>query len=56
MHANLLTTVTHQAMATNFAVLLPPCQAEKTEAVMEALEKLDEIESRLTVYLSLIHI
>ena len=50
MHANLLTTVTHQAMATNFAVLLPPCQAEKTEAVMEALEKLDEIESRLTVY------
>jgi thiamine biosynthesis lipoprotein len=50
MDPGLLTTLTHQAMATEFAVLLPACNAEASDAVLEALEMLDGIESRLTVY------
>jgi thiamine biosynthesis lipoprotein len=46
----LVTRVTHRAMATDFVVLLPAHQADSVEAAMEALESLDEIESRLTVY------
>ncbi|WP_084422315.1 FAD:protein FMN transferase [Rubripirellula obstinata] len=47
---SLVTHVSHRAMATDFVVLLPAHQADRVETVMEALESLDEIESRLTVY------
>lgn len=47
---SLLTQVTHRAMATEFAVLLPPRHADAVEVVLEALEELDEIESSLTIY------
>ena len=47
---SLVTHVSHRAMATDFVVLLPAHQADRVETVMEALESLDEIESKLTVY------
>lgn len=50
MPDSLVTHVSHRAMATDFVVLLPAHQADRVETVMEALETLDEIESRLTVY------
>jgi thiamine biosynthesis lipoprotein len=50
MDPGLLTTLTHQAMATQFAVLLPASDSAASDAVLEALEMLDGIESRLTVY------
>lgn len=46
----LVTHVSHRAMATQFVVLLPERESNKVETVVEALETLDEIESRLTVY------
>ena len=45
-----MTQVSHRAMATEFAVLLPPHQADAVESVVLALEALDQIEARLTVY------
>ena len=50
MNHDLLTTVTHRAMATEFSVLLPSSESKATEAVLEALEMLDGIESALTIY------
>lgn len=47
---SLISHVSHRAMATDFVVLLPAHQPDRIETVMEALETLDEIESRLTVY------
>ena len=46
----LLTTLTHKAMATEFAVLLPGTDSHRAETVLDALEMLDAIEARLTVY------
>lgn len=37
-------------MATEFVVMLPPPWADQVECVLEALEKLDAIERRLTIY------
>ncbi|NNE00799.1 MAG: FAD:protein FMN transferase [Pirellulaceae bacterium] len=50
MDPGLLTTLTHRAMATEFAVMLPACEAPRVDAVLEALEMLDSIEAALTVY------
>ena len=47
---SLVTHVSHQAMATNFVVLLPPHQSDQIEIAVEALETLDQIEARLTIY------
>ena len=47
---DLLTTVTHRAMATQFAVMLPRTESRATEAVLESLEMLDGIEAALTIY------
>ncbi len=46
----LLTHVTRRAMATEFVVILPACHADAVEVVVEALEQLDAIEQRLTIY------
>ena len=46
----MVTHVTHRAMATQFVVLLPAHQADRVEEVVEALELLDDIEDRLTIY------
>jgi thiamine biosynthesis lipoprotein len=46
----MLTTITHRAMAAEFAVILPHCEAHRTEDAFEALELLDQIEAELTVY------
>ena len=46
----LLTRVSHRSMATEFVVLLPPQWADQIEVVLQALECLDAIESRLTIY------
>ena len=48
--APLLTEITHQAMACDFAIYLPETDAESVEAAVTALEQLDEIEARLTIY------
>ncbi len=47
---SLITQVTHRAMATEFAVLLPSHHAGAVEPVVEALDYLDEIEDALTIY------
>ena len=47
---DLLTTVTHRAMATQFAVMLPRTESRATEVVLESLEMLDGIEAALTIY------
>lgn len=46
----MLTTITHQAMATEFSVLLSPSDAHLVEPAFEALELLDRIEADLTIY------
>ena len=50
LNGGLLTTITHRAMATEFAVILPRSAAADADAVLHALEQLDELENRLTVY------
>lgn len=47
---DLITHVTHRAMATDFVVMLPAVMADKVETVVEALEMLDAIEAALTIY------
>ncbi len=47
---DMVTQVTHRAMATEFVVLLPPQHAGAVEAAVAAMDELDEIEKRLTVY------
>jgi thiamine biosynthesis lipoprotein len=47
---SLITKVSHRSMATEFVVLLPQKWADQVETVLEALERLDAIESRLTIY------
>ncbi|MDA8746546.1 FAD:protein FMN transferase [Rubripirellula amarantea] len=46
----LVTHVSHAAMATNFVVLLPENQSHQVETAVQALESLDDIEAKLTVY------
>jgi thiamine biosynthesis lipoprotein len=46
----MLTTITHQAMAAEFAVILAQADAHLIESAFEALELLDQIEADLTVY------
>ncbi|TWT98517.1 FAD:protein FMN transferase [Stieleria varia] len=46
----LLTSVSHRAMATEFVVMLPATDAHLVDAALNALESLDAIEKRLTVY------
>lgn len=46
----LLTHISHRAMATNFVVILPREDAEQVEVAVNALDQLDAIESKLTVY------
>lgn len=45
-----ITRVTHAAMATEFAVLLPAPWSDRVEIALAALEQLDSIEHRLTIY------
>lgn len=47
---DLITHVTHRAMATDFVVMLPAAMTHKVETVVEALEMLDSIEAALTIY------
>ena len=47
---SLTTEVSHQAMATHFVVLLPQRWSDQVEIALTALEKLDAIEHRLTIY------
>ena len=46
----MLTTISHRSMATEFAVVLAPSDAHLVEHVVEALERLDQIEANLTIY------
>lgn len=46
----MLTTITHNAMATEFAVILAKSDSHLVEPAFEALELLDQIEADLTVY------
>lgn len=46
----LITQVSHRAMATDFIVLLPQRWSDQVEIALAALEKLDAVESRLTIY------
>ena len=46
----LLTEVTRKAMATEFAILLPPHSLKAVELAVTTLERLDEIEQTLTIY------
>ena len=46
----ILTEVTRKAMATEFAILLPPQSLDAVELAVTALEKLDQIEQTLTIY------
>lgn len=50
MNSSHLTTVTHRAMATEFAIMLPEGDAHLMDAALSAIEWLDEIESKLTIY------
>lgn len=49
-HAAMLTQVTRRAMATEFVVMIPAHAVTMVELVVSTLERLDEIESRLTIY------
>ena len=46
----LLTEITRKAMGTKFAIFLPPHRLEAMELAVETLERLDEIEQKLTIY------
>ncbi len=48
--AALMTQVSHRAMATEFVVMLPDQHAGAVEAVVTAMDELDEIEAALTIY------
>lgn len=50
MDPSLITQVTHRAMATEFAVMLPAQHADAVESAVEALEELEQIEDALTIY------
>ena len=47
---SLITRVSHPAMATDFAVLLPERWSDRVEIALAALENLDLMERRLTIY------
>lgn len=49
-HASMLTQVTRRAMATEFVVMIPAHAVMMVELVVTTLERLDEMESRLTIY------
>ena len=46
----LLTHISHRAMATDFVAILPNENPEQIEMTIDALEELNEIEAKLTVY------
>lgn len=46
----ILTEVTRKAMATEFAILLPPQSLDSVELAVTTLERLDQIEQTLTIY------
>ncbi len=46
----ILTEVTRKAMATEFAILLPPQSLDAVELAVTTLERLDQIEQTLTIY------
>ena len=46
----LLTHISHRAMATDFVAILPDENPEQIELTVDALEELNHIESRLTIY------
>ncbi len=50
MENGFLTTLTHRAMATDFAVMLPSGDGAAADAVLESLEMLDRIEAAMTIY------
>lgn len=50
MTDQIVTEISRPAMATEFAIILPGESARGTEAAVDALESLETIESRLTVY------
>jgi thiamine biosynthesis lipoprotein len=50
MNQQLVTEITHRAMATEFAVILPGEDPRATEIAVDALDTLDRIESALSIY------
>lgn len=46
----MLTTISHQAMAAEFSVILPETDQHRMDPALEALELLDQIEADLTIY------
>lgn len=50
MSDQIVTEITRRAMATEFAVILPGESPHATEAAVDALDLLEKIESKLTIY------
>lgn len=50
MNGPIVTEISRRSMATEFAILLPGEAQQDTEIALDALEQLDDIEQRLTVF------
>ncbi|HBJ36194.1 MAG TPA: FAD:protein FMN transferase [Planctomycetaceae bacterium] len=50
MNDQFVTEITRRAMATEFAIILPGQSPRDTEAAIDALDLLEKIESKLTIY------
>jgi thiamine biosynthesis lipoprotein len=50
MNDQIITEITRRAMATEFAIILPGESPRATEAAIDALDMLEKIESKLTIY------
>lgn len=50
MNDQIVTEITRRAMATEFAIVLPGQSPHATEAAVDALDLLEKIESKLTIY------
>lgn len=50
MNDQIVTEITRRAMATEFAIILPGESPRATETAMDALDLLEKIESRLSIY------
>lgn len=50
MNEQIVTEITRRAMATEFAIVLPGQSARATEAAIDALDMLESIEAKLTIY------
>ncbi len=50
MNEQIVTEITRRAMATEFAIVLPGQSPRATEAAVDALDMLEAIESKLTIY------